>query len=183
MRDLGSLGGANSQASDINDAGQIVGESELPDPGPGGLQWRRAFLYEGIPGINGVMHDLGTLGGPGSYANAINNLGFIVGKPDRATGQFPRTLALWRPDRSVVDLEAWLASVNPQQAAHWSFDDVYDISDTGWITGDGDYNDGPGGLPDGIQGFLLNASSLIPEPAGIFSILVILPLSLRRRRN
>ncbi|HEY5730708.1 MAG TPA: hypothetical protein VIS72_11690, partial [Anaerolineales bacterium] len=50
--DLGILGGDSSRAQDINERGQIVGESTNPSGDT------HAFLWK-----NGVMIDLGTLGG------------------------------------------------------------------------------------------------------------------------
>lgn len=66
--DLGTLGGANSNARGINDSGQIVGGS---DNASGQFH---AYVYAG-----GSMSDLGTLGGDRSEAFAINNHGTIVG--------------------------------------------------------------------------------------------------------
>src|SRR6266852_477265 len=91
--DLGTLGGNGSSAFAINDHGQIVGGAlnDLPDPFsfPGLATQARAFLWQ-----NGVMQDLGTLGGPDAFATSINDRGQIAGIsmtdsiPNAATG-FP----------------------------------------------------------------------------------------------
>lgn len=70
VTDLGTLGGDQSYAADLNDRGQVVGYSEL-EPGE---SHGHAFLWE-----KGRMRDLGTLGGENSYASAINRHGDVVG--------------------------------------------------------------------------------------------------------
>ena len=63
--DLGTFGGYESLAAAINDRGQVVGgaTNDVPDifPGPLGFMGTqtRAFVWR-----NGLMHDIGTLGGP-----------------------------------------------------------------------------------------------------------------------
>jgi probable HAF family extracellular repeat protein len=70
ITDVGTLGGSFSIANNINDADQIVGDSQ-----PAGSDFSHAFLYS-----NGVMTDLGTLGGSQSYAYGINDSGQVVGE-------------------------------------------------------------------------------------------------------
>jgi hypothetical protein len=68
----------------------------------------------------------------------------------------------------MIDLNAWLDANNPVEGAKWTLVHAYGLSDTGLITGDGDYNDGPSGLSDGTRAFLLDASSLlVPEPESV----------------
>jgi probable HAF family extracellular repeat protein len=76
MTDLGSLGGY-SYAFGINNQGQVVGWSYLSgSTGP-----LHAVLWD-----NGVMTDLGTLGGNFSQAYGINDQGQIVGSSTTAGG-------------------------------------------------------------------------------------------------
>jgi probable HAF family extracellular repeat protein len=89
--DLGTLGGAASTPTALNDAGQVAGTAGTT----GGVQ--HAFLWSEALG----MRDLGTLGGAGSTATGLNASGWAVGTadtPDGATVAF-----LWR-DGSMVPL-------------------------------------------------------------------------------
>jgi probable HAF family extracellular repeat protein len=67
--DLGTLGGRNSGALDVNERGQIVGVSETEV----GNSYH-AFLYE-----CGRMKQLGSMGGDYSFARSINDFGQVVG--------------------------------------------------------------------------------------------------------
>lgn len=69
---LGTLGGSMSQAEALNDQGDVVGSSTLPNGGS-----THAFLYRG-----GTMRDLGTLGGATSRAYDVNENGVVVGDAD-----------------------------------------------------------------------------------------------------
>jgi len=69
LQDLGTLGGPISAAFAINDSGQIVGYSAVPDGGPG-----HAFLWSQQTG----MQDLGTLGQEAD-AHAISSSGMVAG--------------------------------------------------------------------------------------------------------
>ncbi len=77
MKNIGTLGGANSAAYGINRSNQIVGNSDTKS----GVT--HAFLYEG-----GVMKDLGTLGGANSFAYGINDLGQVVGQAQTTSGAY-----------------------------------------------------------------------------------------------
>lgn len=76
--DLGTLGGNQSLAVDINDRAQIAGVAANRKPDPFSMfGWgtqTRAFLWE-----NGTMRDLGTLGGPDAGAFFVNERGQAAG--------------------------------------------------------------------------------------------------------
>jgi len=87
--DLGALGGEETQAEDINAAGQVVGWSQTATGAT------HAFLWE-----DGQMQDLGTLAGDFSAAVAINDRGQVLIKS--STVAEDRTL-LYAEGR-IVDL-------------------------------------------------------------------------------
>jgi len=73
MHDLGTLGGTNSNASAINNDGQVVGQAQIP-----GDTTYLAFLYD-----SGIMYDLNTLIPSSSgwflpLVSAINHAGQIA---------------------------------------------------------------------------------------------------------
>jgi probable HAF family extracellular repeat protein len=178
MHDLGLLNGyATGAGFAINASGSVVGEMDDADG-----NFTRGFLYKGTPGVNGVMTELSLLPG-GSYGSAasINDAGYVLGISDR-NGDLTFHPVLWRPDGSVIDLEAWFNAENPAQAALWDFSNPYltSINNNGLITGDAVYL---GSGPDNGHSvaFVMDAGSLVPEPSSL-TLLLGAVLLLRRRR-
>ncbi|MDD2239633.1 MAG: lamin tail domain-containing protein [Kiritimatiellae bacterium] len=92
--DLGTLGGTNVAATGINDAGQVVGWSQIS------TGHTQAFVW-----ANGTLTGLGFLpGGTSSVATAINNHGEIVGTADVSGTNFHAFLYI---TNTLVDLGTW----------------------------------------------------------------------------
>jgi probable HAF family extracellular repeat protein len=117
IQDLGTLGGAGSEAHGINDLGQIVGVAQTSD----GLA--RPFLWQ-----DGVMQDLGTLSNqehapalqwPHHVAHDINSSGVVVGYSVNAEGY--RRATLW-------------VQLTPQQLLENLAADVEALADDGTLT-------------------------------------------------
>jgi len=92
MRDLGTLGGADTLAYAQNNRGQITGASytnNTPNPATG-YPTIAPYRWQ-----HGHMRDLGTLGGHLGFANWINDRGEVVGQSDLAGDQNAQPF-LWR---------------------------------------------------------------------------------------
>jgi len=97
VQDLGTLGGENSEARDINNDRIIVGYSETATGDTEAFVWHADF----------GMQPLGTLGGVNSKAFGVNSDGQIVGESETVTGQVHATL--W----SVVYATKILVDIKP----------------------------------------------------------------------
>jgi probable HAF family extracellular repeat protein len=114
VRDLHTLGAGNSQSSDINNAGQVVGYNDA-----WGGSWGHAFLWT----PTGGMQDLGTLGGSVSWALGINNAGQVAGGSWDANSH-PHAV-LWTPGKGIQDLGSFAGQLGYAQ----------DINDVGQVVG------------------------------------------------
>jgi probable HAF family extracellular repeat protein len=140
MVDIGTFGGDNGFPTWMNNFGEVVGRADLPN----GLH--HAFLYR-----DGVLHDLGTLGG-NSTALQINSRHQIVG----ASRIDPETnhAFIWE-NGEFIDLNTLIAS-NP---SGMTLVGAFNVNDRGEITGLGAP---PGVVPSGADAPGLHPFVLIP---------------------
>jgi probable HAF family extracellular repeat protein len=135
MYPCGHLGGGTSEATDINDLDQVVGNSTT-DSGA-----THAFVWQLNSSGQGVMTDLGTLGGTNSYATAINNNGLIVGYSE--TGEIYSQGGITQP---IVHACAWYGNVIYDLGIHndfynypfiesYPFSEAIDVNDDNRIAG------------------------------------------------
>lgn len=176
---------ALSYASDLNNAGMVVGERAVGSN-------KQAATWQ-----DGSIQLLGTLGGNNSFAEAINESNQIVGQAQTADGVFHGALwdqgtvvnlgmhtavainergevvgsafdgqgkevaALWR-NGVLTDLNTFLPAQFKNQG--WSLISAIDINDKGWIVGLAD---------DGNANYLpFLMTSAVPEPQACLILLL-----------
>ena len=156
MIDLGTLGGTNSWGRAINNAGQIVGESDLD--APTGEHYTRAFIWSG-----GVMTDLGTLRDDPNHgfsaASGINNNGVVVGWAENEKRE--RRAFIWKDGR-MQDLNDLLYLRNEDGSTTSTsivLTEARDINDDGLIVGWGTVKGSKGST---TRGFLLTPIRVDP---------------------
>jgi probable HAF family extracellular repeat protein len=118
VHDLGTLGGASSEAMDLNDNGVVTGYANYDDSG-----FVRAFRWS----LAGGMVNLGSLPGTAeSRGMAINAMGTVAGVSNFNGGEAEPTHAVrWSPNLALTDL----GTLNgPSNAVA--------LNDAGRITGD-----------------------------------------------
>ncbi|MDY0974353.1 PEP-CTERM sorting domain-containing protein [Massilia sp. CFBP9012] len=119
MRSLGTLGGKNSSAFDINDAGEVVGIADTGIVVDGSYFMELPFLYAG-----GVMSSLGSLGGNYGAAWGLNNAASVVGSSTAITPEGPASHAFLYEKGAMRDLNE-LAAL----PTGWVLVSATDISD------------------------------------------------------
>jgi len=131
LSDLGTLGGDTGIAESLNDAGDVVGEADLPGAsGPCfGPQAHHAFRWR-----RGVMTDLGTQDGdPCSLALSINSLGQIVGASTDCSNFLHAFL--WEKGGPMIDLNSFVpASSNLTLIAATLINDRGEIAAQGFLS-------------------------------------------------
>jgi probable HAF family extracellular repeat protein len=146
---IGTLGGAGSSASDINDAGQIIGMADTAGAGPS-----HPFIWD-----NGVMQDLNWTESSSTVVSQINNSGDIVGYAQNSlwSNISPNTFhALLWENGTVIDLSTIIIGPGYQLVT------ANAINDFGQIVGTGYSELGK------YESFLLTPDTTsVPEPTSI----------------
>ena len=120
MTDLGTLGGDNSEAIWLNEAGDVVGSADLA--GPTGNQTHDAVLWR-----NGKIHDLGTVpGDPCSRGRGLNSRGQVVGGSSDCHNFLHAFV--WEEDGPMQDLNTLI-----QPGTGYQLTNAFNINDRGEI--------------------------------------------------
>lgn len=155
MIDIGTLGGDSSKAQDINNNGQITGQSATT-----GNASEHAFIYNIS---TGTRSDLGTLDGQRSLGFDINDSGQVAGQASSSEG--------WR---AFFYNGSTMLNLGTLSGHHDSA--AYGINGKGYIVG----GSWPAGSNEG-HAFLYNGTTILRSLASKERILIFLVCSLRKR--
>jgi probable HAF family extracellular repeat protein len=146
---LGDLGGGKSIARDINDSGQVTGQSQYASG------QNRGFLWQDGQG----MKPIGTLGGPTSPARGINKYGRVVGFSRISNLNNQQRAYLWEKDPPT----------NLGTLTGFSNSEAWHVNDFGVAVGRS-FNNPPQGQPttDGRAVLWENGQTSNPKNIGAF---------------
>lgn len=149
LTDLGKLGAEQAIARDINDSGQIIGQTT---DGTGATATSSPFLLQN----NGQKINLGSLGGATGAAAGINQFGQVVGVSQNSSLQ--NRAFVWNngviKDLNSLTLTSPIFGGSPVTLTSASgINNFGDISATGSYT----YRDARGANQTGTRGYLLKA--------------------------
>jgi probable HAF family extracellular repeat protein len=134
MRDLGTLGGPNSEAQWINESGLIAGSADFPRPEP------VANLHDAVIWKNGKIKDLGTVEGDAcSRAYGLNARGQVVGGSTDCHSFLHAFL--WQEGGPMLDLNKLIPP-----GSGWVLTNAFNINERGEILAEaspGEPNDDP----------------------------------------
>ena len=147
--DIGTLGGAYSNAYAVNVVGQIAGNFTTS---AGSIHAFRTATP--LASINPVTDDLGTLGGTLSEATGLNTAGTTVGFSTTASGG----LSAFVYNTAALGMTDLNSLISPTSG--WTLEDATGINDRGQIVGFGLFN----GL---TRAFLLTPA---PEPTPLVAL-------------
>jgi probable HAF family extracellular repeat protein/uncharacterized repeat protein (TIGR03803 family) len=188
MADLGTLGGTESAAEGVNNAGDVVGYSftatrdiihaffyrggvmtdlfsltagraieatAINNHGVvvGRSRSNHAFIFR-----DGILEELGTLGGSFSSAYAVNEYGQVVGYASAADNS--AHAFLYGPETGMIDLNSIVTLSDGITPGFLNLNSAKGINELGQITGTGTYFDGSA---QSTQAFLLTPT--VPQTA------------------
>jgi probable HAF family extracellular repeat protein len=123
--DLGTLpGGTSSQASKINQRGQIMGFGNIDTDGDGSIDGEHGFIWQ-----DGELTDIGTLGGPNSATYDINERGQVVGDSGLES-EFVTHAFIWKRG-TMIDL----GTLGTDPPLFFEFYSATAINDSGQVAG------------------------------------------------
>lgn len=155
---------SDSEINDINEAGTVVGMSvEYDDDEFGSFLRSAPVRWDGSGTAITELEGLGQ--GPvpsdrlGGEATAINNRGVTVGWVESYNAQsqpLGKRAVYWGDGAVAFDLNSLIAP-----ASGWTLRAAHDVSDSGWVVGEADFDpDGAGGASPYSRMFLLQLPSL-----------------------
>ena len=156
---------ADAQGNAINSAGQVAYTTDVG----GGATPIISTAYRYTGGTSVALSP--SAGSTSSIATGIDTAGDVVGYREGQPGSDGNNDAtVWLAGSTTgIDLNAYLASVDPTDAADWYLEQANAVNDSGQITGFGLYSPSGDPLDTGSQAaFILTDSSLtttaVPEP-------------------